>query len=307
MSHAAALPVVLDVDGSVGPLDDELRLPLGSWQEAIRFGCTRSRYAAFRASVEKQLPPTHGTAFMGSGDFHHLSWLLIERSIARHAFSAGKPVRVVVLDNHPDNMLFPWGVHCGSWVRRVAMHPAVSHVHVAGITSSDIGARHAWENYSQPLRAGKLSYWSVGVDIGWAARKGLAQAFHSFSNLGELSESLAQMLQRAPQATYLSIDKDVFARDVVQTNWDQGQMREEQASGIIDALSGQIVDSDITGDVSSWRYSTWWKRWLSAGDGQDTQIAPTELASAQISQHALNQRLLEHIARCHMTSLASNH
>ena len=35
-------PVILDFDGSVLPVaEGELRIPLGSWQEAIRFGCTR--------------------------------------------------------------------------------------------------------------------------------------------------------------------------------------------------------------------------------------------------------------------------
>jgi hypothetical protein len=79
---------------------------------------------------------------------------------------------------------------------------------------------------------------------------------------------------------------------VVTTNWDQGQMREAQALGIIAALAGQLVGSDITGDVSSWRYATWWKRWLSAGDGQDTAMDAQALAQAQAGQHALNQRLL---------------
>ncbi len=292
-------PLVLDVDGSVGPLDDELRLPLQDWQEAIRFGCTLKRYAAFRSAIYRKLgDQDYGTTLMGSGDFHHLSWLLIERCIARQGFSANRPLRVVVLDNHPDNMLFPWGVHCGSWVRRVAMHPAVSHVHVAGITSQDIGAKHAWENYSAPLRAGKLTYWSCGVDTRWAERKGFGDAFRRFSSLDALSTALAQTVSAAPQATYFSIDKDVFAPDVVQTNWDQGQMREEHATRIMDALKGHIVGSDITGDISSWRYATWWKRLLSAGDGQDTQIDDKVLAAAQVSQHAFNERLLERLSHC---------
>ena len=45
-------PLVLDVDNSVGTLEDEVRLALHDWQEAIRFGCTLKRYAAFRAVVE---------------------------------------------------------------------------------------------------------------------------------------------------------------------------------------------------------------------------------------------------------------
>ncbi|MEX8192821.1 arginase family protein [Comamonas guangdongensis] len=289
-------PVVLDVDGSVGPLAGELRLPLQDWQESVRFGCGLGRFARFKAAMQQGLPAEHGTAFLGSGDFHHLSWPLIERCIAEQGFSATRPLRVVVLDNHPDNMRFPWGVHCGSWVRRVAMHPAVSQVHVAGITSQDIGSGHAWENYLQPLRAGKLSYWSCGVDTRWAGRVGAAQAFRSFSSVAELAHELSRHLGARPQPSYLSIDKDVFAPEVVRTNWDQGRMLESEAGRIIEALSGQIVGSDITGDVSSWRYTTWWKRLMSASDGQDTEIDAATLAGWQAGQHELNRRLVEHIA-----------
>jgi len=290
-----AQPVVLDVDGSVGTLPGVLRLPLQDWQEQVRFGCGLRRFARFRAALDAQLPAAHGTALLGSGAFHHLSWPLIERCIAARALSAGRPLRVVVLDNHPDNMRFPWGVHCGSWVRRVALHPAVSHVHVAGITSGDIGRAHAWENYLTPLRAGRLSYWSAGVDTGWARRLGVDAAFRGFASVADLSRTLARMLREQAQPTYLSIDKDVFAPEVVRTNWDQGRMLESEAMDIIGALSGQIVGSDITGDVSSWRYATWWKRWMSAGDGQDTQIGAQTLATWQLGQHAFNERLVERL------------
>ena len=293
-------PLVLDVDNSVGSLINEVRLPLTDWQEAVRFGCTLNRYAQFRDHVEAQLPANYGTALMGSGDFHHLSWLLIERCIAQRGFTPQNPLRVVVLDNHPDNMRFPWGVHCGSWVRRVAMHPAVSHVHVAGITSQDIGAGHAWENYLAPLRKGKLTYWSCGVNTDWARRVNAQAAFRNFESVDALSDALAHMLASEHRPTYFSIDKDVFSTDVVQTNWDQGRMREEESTRIIDALSAQIVGSDITGDVSSWRYATWWKRLLSAGDGQDTQIDSTALAASQKGQHAFNERLVGRIARAVM-------
>jgi hypothetical protein len=49
--------------------------------------------------------------------------------------------------------------------------------------------------------------------------------------------------------------------------------------------------------VSSYRYSTAWKRWLSAQDGQDTAIAPAQLALWQAGQHALNLRLLARMLR----------
>ena len=294
-----AQPVVIDVDGSVGLLADELRLPLSDWQELVRFGCSLRNFQRFSQTLHAQLPPQHGTVLMGSGDFHHLSWPLIERSISQQSYSASNPLRVLVLDNHPDNMRFPWGVHCGSWVRRVAMHPAVSQVHVAGITSQDIGAGHSWENYLRPLLAGKLTYWSCGVDTRWAKRIGSSRAFRSFANLQELTDALSSHLHDWPQDTYLSIDKDVFAPEVVRTNWDQGQMQEVQANQIIAALQDQIIGSDITGDVSSWHYATWWKRLMSAGDGQDTQIDAATLANWQAGQHALNQRLVQKIATSH--------
>lgn len=305
-SRAAALrlpPVVLDLDGSVGPLPGERRLALGDWQETMRFGCTLAQMMRFRDAIQPQLPAPadRGTVLMGSGDFHHLSWPLIAHLAQAGTEGNARPwpersLRVVVLDNHPDNMRFPFGVHCGSWVSHVASHPAVGHVHVVGITSPDIGLGHAWENRLAPLRAGKLSYWSVGVDTTWSRWLGIASAFRNFDCAEHLADTLCTELQAAPQATYLSIDKDVFAADVVRTNWDQGQLQEAQANRVIAALQGQIYGSDITGDVSAYRYRTAWKRCLSHADAQETEIEPALLQSWQQAQHALNRRLVARIA-----------
>ncbi len=286
-------PVVLDLDASVGALPGEHRLPLADWQEAVRFGCTLSTLRRFTAAVDPRLPARHGTVLLGSGDFHHLSWPLIERCAAGRA---PRSLRVVVLDNHPDNMRFPFGVHCGSWVRRVARLPAVAQVHVLGITSGDIGWRHAWENHWAPLRAGRLVYWSTGVDVGWARRLGLGQAFRSFDSVDALVDAAGQVLQAAAQPTYLSIDKDVFAPDVVHTNWDQGRFGRAHVQQLLRALRGQVVASDITGEVSTWRYRTAWKRWLSAHDGQDTGAALADLPQWQQRQHDFNLELLAGIA-----------
>lgn len=298
MTEPAGAPVVLDLDGAVRPLPGEHRLALAGWQERLRFGCGRGTLRAFAALLDSALAPftAHGTVFLGSGDFHHLSWPLVQRCIEERAHTAAQPLRVVVLDNHPDNMRFPFGVHCGSWVRRVALLPAVSQVHMAGITSTDIGNGHAWENYLAPLRAGKLTYWQAGVDTGWARWLGVARAVRRFDDVAPLADALAAHLRSTPQPTYLSIDKDVFAPAVVQTNWDQGRMTEAQALQVIGALRGQLVGSDVTGDVSAHRYTTAWKRWLSARDGQDTALPAQPLADWQAAQHALNLRLMAAIA-----------
>jgi hypothetical protein len=200
-----------------------------------------------------------------------------------------------VFDNHPDNMRFPWGIHCGSWVRRVAMLPFVTHVHVVGITSGDIGARHAWENYLRPLQAGKLSYWCMDVNVDWAAKLGLSDAFHRFDDPDALTCAFVQQLKQAPQPTYLSIDKDAFSVDTARTNWDQGLLEESHAMAIIEALRGRIVASDINGEVSAYQYRTWWKRLLSGMDGQEP-VPQAELDAWQAQQRAFNARLLAAIA-----------
>ena len=289
MSELSNQPIVLDIDHSVGPLRDRLVLPLERWQEAIRFGCSLATMRRFARVLDELLPEHHGTVFTGSGDFHHLSWPLIAQ-VRREM-----PFQVVVLDNHPDNMRFPFGVHCGSWVRKVALLPQVIHVHVLGITSADIGAAHAWENYLTPLRRGKLSYWSIGVDTGWSRRLGLAHAFHGFDTAAALVDAFVERQRTQPAPSYLTIDKDVFAPEVARTNWDQGRLRLGHALALIGSLRRGLVGSDINGEVSHYRYKSWWKRRLSALDAQPV-IDPAQLAEWQAQQHALNLQLLAAIA-----------
>jgi hypothetical protein len=281
-------PVVLDFDRSVGALPDARVIELGEWQEKIRFGCSRPRLRDVVARIESELPAHHGTIFLGSGDYHHLTWPLVARRAAQG------PFEVVVFDNHPDNMRFPFGVHCGSWVRRVAALAFVDHVHVVGIGSADVGAGHAWENHLWPLFRGKLTYWTIGVDTRWAARVGLGHAFKGFDSSAALIDRFVESRRASTSKVYLSIDKDVLAADVARTNWDQGSMSDTDLFAAIDALAGRLVGSDITGDISAYRYTTWWKRKLSALDHQPA-IDPGQLVAWQAQQHALNLHLLERI------------
>jgi arginase family enzyme len=280
--------IVLDLDGSTGVPDGALRLAMQDWQPRLRFGCGLRVLRAFERHLDALLPAEYGTVLMGSGDFHHLSLPLVKRV----AEQGQRPLRLVVIDNHPDNMRYLFGVHCGSWVRRVAMLPQVSHVHVVGITSSDIGRGHAWENYLRPLLAGKLSYWSIGVDTRWSRMLGLQHAFRQFDNAALLTAAVCEMLAAHPEDSYLSIDKDAFSPDVVRTNWDQGQLQEAQVMQMIDALNGRMIASDITGDVSEYHHTSAWKRWLSAGDEQTLTIAPATLLEWQAQQQEMNRRLV---------------
>ena len=232
---------ILDLDGSVGAMDGAERIDLRSWHDGLRFACSNARLWAFGQELRMLLPVTAGPVFFGSGDFHHLSLPLTAAAAARQQ----APVRVVVLDNHPDNMRFPFGVHCGSWVRKVALLPQVSQVHVLGITSADIGGGHAWENYLTPLRRGKLRYWSIGVDTGWAGRLGLAHAFCGFDSPDALVEAFVQFQRTQQLPAYLSIDKDAFAPEVAHTNWDQGRLLASHALALIGSLQHGLIATSM--------------------------------------------------------------
>ena len=267
-------PIVLDFDGSVAPLDGAETIALRHREEELRFGCG---LAALR-----DLPPTEDAplVFLGSGDFHHVTYALLAR--------LRRPVEVVVFDNHPDNMRYPFGIHCGSWVAHAARLPLVSRIHVAGIHSPDVEGAHALENRLAPLRSGKVVYWCIGRDLRVLRRLG-ARASRSFDSAAALLDALHAELSGAP--VYLSIDKHVLAPAVVQTNWDQGVMRLEELEAAIAMMRDHVVAADVTGDVSAYRYRSRFKRLLSALDRQP-EIPATSLESWRAAQRRLNLRLL---------------
>ncbi|MBV8545273.1 MAG: arginase family protein [Acidobacteria bacterium] len=273
-------PLVLDFDGSVQELSDTDRFPLQHRQESIRFGCNM---AALRA-LGQEIPAVPPIVFLGSGDYHHVSYLLIERLRVLQ-----RSIQVVVFDNHPDNMRYPFGIHCGSWVWHVSRLPFVKCVHILGITSSDVEGWRVWENHLRALRSGRVRYWCIGRDLRALRRLG-ASGSQSFDSAGDLLNRFAAESSTWKEPVYLSIDKDVLQPAVVQTNWDQGVMTLEDLEQGIDTIGSLVVASDVTGDVSAYRYSSNWKRVLTWLDRQPE--IPASLLNVWQKQHqAVNQRL----------------
>ncbi|MCL2457376.1 MAG: hypothetical protein FWF31_00715 [Desulfobulbus sp.] len=285
-----ARPVILDFDDSGPPLSpDTLRIPLSDWQESIRFGCTLRNYAALASRLDGLMPLECGCVFTGSGDYHHLSLYLLRR-LARHRDLVPGCLDVVVCDNHPDNMRYPFGLHCGSWVRHAVALACVRHIHVIGITSADITLAHAWENYLAPFVRKKLFYWSVGRRAAWLGLLGRRAHSRSFDSAGELVAAFTPVA-RDSGCLYLSIDKDVLSPAVARTTWDQGVFGLEDLEMVIRACSGKLAGADITGDVSAYAYGGVFKRLLCRLDGQRGLDAATS-ASWQKVQLAVNARLL---------------
>jgi hypothetical protein len=279
--------LILDFDRSVAPLPGVPSIDLAAWQDTIRYGCSIADLGRLQAFLDTSGTSAARVTFLGSGDFHHVSYALIRRR------QAGGTFQVVVFDNHPDNMRYPWGIHCGSWVRHVCALPFVSKVSVVGIASGDLGWNRLWENYLLPLYRGKLSYFSF-AEVSGLGR--LLPGFIDLSGDGDRQpDAVAErILAGNADPIYLSIDKDVLARSSVQTNWDQGVMRDDELLGVIRRLRPRIFASDVTGEISFFRYSRWWKRLLARLDGQSLE-PPPELSELQAAHHRLNARLLEAI------------
>jgi arginase family enzyme len=274
-------PLILDFDGSVLELSNTDAIPLRHRQESIRFGCS----VATVRTLGEEIPTAPSVVFLGSGDYHHVSYLLIERLRVLQS-----PIQVVVFDNHPDNMRYPFGIHCGSWVSHVSRLPFVTCVHVLGITSSDVEGLHVCENHLHALRSGRVRYWCIGRDLRALQRLGIRHS-QTFESAAGLLDRFAAESRTWKDPVYLSIDKDVLGPDVVQTNWDQGVMTLEEIEHGIDMIRNRIVASDVTGEVSSYRYASRWKRLLTWFDRQPE--IPGDLLSVWQKQHqAVNQRLL---------------
>jgi hypothetical protein len=178
----------------------------------------------------------------------------------------------------------------------------VARVHVVGITSPDVEGMHVIENHTAPLRSGRVVYWCVGRNLAALSLFGVTQS-RSFDSTAALLDALRIELACTAGPVYLSIDKDVLAREVVQTNWDQGVMRLEELESAIAMLKGRVIGSDVVGDVSSYRYRSRFKRLLSALDDQP-EIPDRSLIEWQAAHQRVNERLLAAIVSSSTATIA---
>ncbi|MBX5193624.1 arginase [Rhizobium sp. NZLR3b] len=197
-------------------------------------------------------------AFMGSGDFHHVTALLLDMALERRPVST----TLVHFDNHPDWVNFEGGMHCGSWINSALSNPRIDKVVTVGVCSSDLrnperkGANLRW------LREGKLELFPyehppsrVSAEYGSGAsyrQDGRALYWNSISEIGEENFIDLILSRIGTEAVYFTIDKDVLAADDAVTNWDQGRMRLPYLMALISEIGSRhrVVGADVIGDYS---------------------------------------------------------
>lgn len=153
-----------------------------------------------------------GITFLGSGEFHHLSYHLIR-------VHAKKSLTLIVFDRHADCSPAIQGfISCGSWLAEVAKLPAVSRIVLIGT--------------DEPISLSKVTtvppaQWRAILKRGW----------HSFKIL------------IPTKRIYISIDKDVLRE--VNTSWGNGPIALNELLAWLRwaRCTWKIVGVDVCGEL----------------------------------------------------------
>jgi arginase family enzyme len=263
---------ILDTDGSVdanalaqaAPWASIVRVDVRDIGPALRLWSRKKNIDVARVRIAAADDPQPSVSFLGSGDFHHLAALLIER--------VAEPFTVLHFDNHPDWVRLAPRWHCGSWVNRVLALPNVQRVVTAGPCSDDLVApgrkggnlaaldsgrlalfpwQHAPSRVRRPMADGPGHTWRDG-QILW---RNLAER--------QLEDAVGMVLDAVPtEAVWITIDKDVLPEHEALTNWDQGRMPVAALLAMLQATGTRkrILGADVCGGYSPPRHANWLKR-----------------------------------------------
>ncbi|MBC8437054.1 arginase family protein [bacterium] len=158
-----------------------------------------------RATIDVQTPKGFHISFYGSGDFHHLTLMQLQRLT--------KPFHLIVFDHHYDTGTFRFKktneieYDFSSWV-----YSAAHLEYCTGITMVGVNTGFFKEIF-QDVRYLKKNF-----------------NFKVISKKEEITSSYKEALKEIdPEIdVFLSIDKDVLNEDIVITDWDAGLMSDNQ-------------------------------------------------------------------------------
>ena len=207
--------------------------------------------------------------FMGSGDFHHITTLLLSAALEREV----SPVTIIHFDNHPDWVRYKGGMHCGSWVNQALENKKVEKVITVGVTSKDL-KNPDWKGANLNLMTdGKLELFpfkakpsrvkqTYGTGAGYVQEKKLIY-WRNIEQIGEDNFSEMLLARIKTNNVYITIDKDVLSHEDALTNWDQGVMSLPFLLSMLAKIGEKhkLIGADVTGDYSEPIYSgnTWTK------------------------------------------------
>ena len=191
--------------------------------------------------------------FSGSGDFHHITPLLLSRALEASGEGA---VTVLHFDNHPDWVTFGPGAHCGSWVGQVARMARVARVLTIGVCSTDIDRPETKRADLQIVEGGRVELYAYHAEASPEAVRIGGRTWPTIEGMGEAAFADFLPGRIETDAVYVTIDKDVLRPDEAGTNWDQGRTSVAFLRTLIGrALEGRrLIGADVVGDWSAPSY-----------------------------------------------------
>ena len=263
---------ILDTDGSVdanalvsvAPWASVTRVDLRDLGPSLRLWSRGKNIDAARARIAAVADRRPSITFMGSGDFHHLATLLVER--------VEEPFTLLHFDNHPDWVRLAPRWHCGSWVNRVLALPNVQRVITVGCCSDDLVDPGRKGGNLPALDAGRLALFPWQHGASHVRRRLTDGPGHTWRdghihwrNLAAMpmQQAIDAVLAAIPtEAIWITLDKDVLPESEALTNWDQGQMPLAALLAMLRAAgqSKRALGADICGEYSPPRHANWLKR-----------------------------------------------
>ncbi len=237
-----------------------------------------------KGEIEKRIRGSSkdSVTFLGSGDFHHMSSILINQ--------LHKPTSVIIFDFHPDWDTLPPRLGCGSWVNQILKNKNVQKCILIGVSSDDISSGYVQsgnlgslkdnrvEIYPYAHKPSRAFFKRIPQNLSFKIKKRLLfnEIYWNELKNKNLKDFVLAILKRIPtKEVYISIDKDCLKRNYALTNWEEGCLSLDELELMLKLIKENldIAGVDITGDYSKVHIKNKFKRILSYFDHPRELIA----------------------------------
>ncbi len=218
-----------------------------------------SEKTAREVSARIDRSPKDSITFLGSGDFHHITSLILD--------NFNEDISVISFDDHPDWDILPPEICCGSWVTRVLNRKNIKKVILVGPSSGDISPTlfrmgnydslkdDRLEIYPYQHKPTKVFFKKIPENISIDVKRGFFYDEIHWQELKtkNIAEFFLHILHRLPtKKVYVTIDKDCLKAPYSLTNWAAGHLDLEELLLMLKFIkeNTEIVGLDITGDHS---------------------------------------------------------
>jgi len=214
-----------------------------------------------RAQVLKRIDTTASSSvtFLGSGDFHHLSSLLLSQ--------LHQNLSLIVFDFHPDWDILPPRFGCGAWVTEALRRKNIVKCLLMGISSDDISSpsiqsgnlaalsKDRLEIYPYQHEPSKVFFRKVPQNFSIRTQRGFFyhKIYWNELKTKNLKDFFLSVIARLPEKNvYVSIDKDCLKSQYSLTNWEEGMLELDELLLMLKLIKENlnIAGLDICGDYS---------------------------------------------------------